>query len=351
MDICNVGLIGLGGFARVISASLKESKKVRITAGADIDVHKIEAFKKETGIEKTYTNTVELLSDQEIDLVIIATLPADHYDLGKLSLSAGKHVFFEKPGALSPKSMSELITLTETNNLKSSLDFVMRRNPIYFILKRLCEKDLFGMPERAFLENYAHDDSLPPDHWFWDYGKSGGIWVEHGVHFFDLTNWLLGFPEKAEGQKIPRDNSNLIDRVLGTAYHQNNVAVSYYHGFTKPEVFEHTYFSLVFEKAYANAIGWIPIALKIDAMVNQEVEKYMMEKLLMEARAYLPGVGVTLETMILNKLGATRLFRGKGKEYSATARVQFTYRLTKDRWEVYRACVRKGIEDLASYQW
>ena len=91
--------------------------------------------------------------------------------MGKLSLSAGKHVFFEKPGALSPKSMSELITLTETNNLKSSLDFVMRRNPIYFILKRLCEKDLFGMPERAFLENYAHDDSLPPDHWFWDYGK------------------------------------------------------------------------------------------------------------------------------------------------------------------------------------
>jgi predicted dehydrogenase len=31
----------------------------------------------------------------------------------------------------------------------------------------------------------AGDEGLAPDHWFWDPSKSGGIWIEHGVHFFE----------------------------------------------------------------------------------------------------------------------------------------------------------------------
>ena len=43
-----------------------------------------------------------------------------------------------------------------------------------------------------------------------------------------------------------------------------------------------------------------------------------------------------------------KTFKGRGKSYGATARAEFTYRLSCDRWEVYRACVRQGIEDLAA---
>ncbi|HHV19780.1 MAG TPA: Gfo/Idh/MocA family oxidoreductase [Thermoanaerobacterales bacterium] len=347
METCNVGIIGLGGFARLISTAIKESEKVRIIAGADTDAGRIEKFKEETGIEKAHYNAAELLPDPEIDIVIIAAPPAYHYDLGRLSLSSGKHVFFEKPGALAPEDMLKLIKLTETNKVKASIDFVMRRNPLYFILKELCNKNIFGLPERAYLENYAHDDSLPPEHWFWDYEKSGGIWLEHGVHFFDLANWLLGLPKGAYGKKIPRDNTGIIDRVLGTAYHDNNAVVSYYHGFTKPEAFENTSFSLIFERAYVKADGWIPIKLTVDAMINPEVEKYMMKDLLMKARSYLPDIDITLETKLKNSWDGARTFMGRGKEYRATARVMFTYQLSKDRWEVYRACVRQGIEDLA----
>lgn len=347
MHICNVGIIGLGGFAELIADAIKDSKQVRIIAGADTDAHRIEKFKEETGIKKAYYNAVELLPDSQIDIVVISTPPAYHYDIGRLALSSGKHVLFEKPGALMPEDMSKLIDLSVGNKVKASIDFVMRRNPLYFILKELCNLNIFGLPERALLENYAHDDSLPPEHWFWDYKKSGGIWVEHGVHFFDLTNWLFGLPEKAHGEMIPRDNTGLIDRVVGTAYHSNNAVVSYYHGFTKPEAFENTHFSLIFERAYAQAEGWIPIKLTIDALVNPEIEKYMMESLLVKARSYLPEIDVTLETRLLNNWDGAKTFMGRGKEYKAAARVRFTYRLNKDRWKVYRACVWQGIEDLA----
>src|SRR5690606_12788809 len=109
----------------------------------------------------------------------------------------------------------------------------------------------------------------------WDYEKSGGICVEHGVHFFDLVNWLLGMPKRGNGDKIPRGNG-LIDRVLGTAYHDKGAVISYYHGFTKPDAFENTLFSFVCERSYANIEGWIPISLSIDAMVTAEIEKLLM---------------------------------------------------------------------------
>lgn len=348
MKNCNAAIVGLGGFAKLISAAIKESRKVRLIAGCDINLERLEIFKEETGIEKVYDNIEKLLPDSDIDLVIVATLPSNHYDIGQLALKSGKHVFFEKPGALTPHLITKLIELSESNNLKTSIDFVMRKNPLYFILKEIHDLNIFGLLERAALENYAHDDSLPPEHWFWDYEKSGGIWIEHGVHFFDIANWLMGIPKKAYGEKIPRETSGIIDRVLGTAYHNNGAVISYYHGFTKPEAFEKTSFSFVFEKAYAKTEGWIPIKLTIDAMVTPDIEKFLMEDLLIKARSYLPSVDLILETELLNNWSQEKTFMGRGKKYRATAITKFTYKLTKDRWEVYKACVRQGIEDLAA---
>jgi len=348
MTNCNAAIIGLGGFGRIISAAIKESKRIRLVAGCDINAEKLKEFKNQTGIEKVYDSAEKLLADPEIDLVIIATLPARHYELGTLALKTGKHVFLEKPGALAPHQMQKLIELAESRNLKASIDFVMRRNPLYFILKEICSLNVFGPLERAVLENYAHDDSLPPEHWFWNYEKSGGIWVEHGVHFFDLLNWLMGMPKHAHGQKIPRAPAAMVDRVLGAAFHDNGAIVSYYHGFTKPEAFENTLFSFVFERAYINIEGWIPVKLTIDAMVTPEVEKILMGELLTGGRSFLPGIDISLETESFNNWNGERTFMGRGKKYQATGRTKFIYQLTKDRWEVYRACVRQGLEDLAA---
>lgn len=349
MKKCNAGIIGLGNFAHLILKSLENQNVISVTAAADLDKNRQEEIKRDFGIQKIYGDSHYILKDPGIDLVIIATPPYFHSKLGKEALLARKNVFFEKPGALVSEQMEELIDICKQYNLKASIDYVMRRNPLYFILKEICKNYFLGLPERAFLENYAHDDSLPQEHWFWNYNKSGGIWVEHGVHFFDLTNWLFETPLNVYSKNYVRKGSGIIDRVLGNAFHKDGVIVSYYHGFTKPEIFEKTYFSVVFEKAYVKAEGWIPIKLSIDAMVTPQLERYMMEELLNKARGYLPGVDVTLETEILKELPeGCQLIRGRGKEYKAQRRVKFIYRLDKDRWEVYSRCVCKGLLDLVS---
>lgn len=203
------------------------------------------------------------------------------------------------------------------------------------------------MLERADLENYAHDDHMPPQHWFWDYAKSGGIWVEHGVHFFDLVNWLIGPPQEVMAVNIKRAKENLTDRVLGFALHKDGAVVTYYHGFTKPEPFEKTTFYFTFERAYAEVYGWIPVRLVIDALTTIDAEEFMKGKVLEEARKFLPGIEVELTVDKIAEYGEKGNFSGRGKRFNASSRTRFEYAIKQDRWEVYRACVMRAIEDLA----
>ncbi|HHY93086.1 MAG TPA: hypothetical protein GX511_07065, partial [Firmicutes bacterium] len=191
------------------------------------------------------------------------------------------------------------------------------------------------------------DDQLDPTHWFWDPTKSGGIWVEHGVHFLDAVHWLLGPADWVWAAGFARPKEHLVERVAGTVGLESGCVVSYYHGFTKPEAFEDTVFALVWERAYGALHGWIPVRLTLDALVTPEVEAYLTHKALERARAYLPGVDVKLTAVQAEPLGEAATFRGRGKNYRATARLRLTYELSHDRWTVYRACVRQGLLDLA----
>jgi len=343
-----LGIIGLGWFATLIAKSLSEKQsRATVMAGCDVDPDKRKDFKNKFSIEKVYENADDLINDNDVDLVLIATPPFMHAVLGRKALFAGKHVFFEKPGALSPEEMGDLINIARTNGLKTSIDYVMRRNPLYLILKRLCDSGIFGILERAHLENYAHDDHMPSEHWFWDYSKSGGIWVEHGVHFFDIVNWLIGPPKEVRAFNLRRSGKNLIDRVIGFALHKDDVMVSYYHGFTKPETIEKTVFYFTFERAYAEIHGWIPTRLVIDALISPEDEEYLSGKLLNEAKKNLPNIGVNLSKQKVENFGpGGKEFVGKGKIFRATSRVKFEFSLVQDRWVVYRACVLQNTMDL-----
>ena len=60
---------------------------------------------------------------------------------------------------------------------------------------------MLGEVLHGSFENYASDENLPAEHWFWDRAKSGGIFVEHGVHFFDLFAGWLG-PGRVEAAQV-----------------------------------------------------------------------------------------------------------------------------------------------------
>ncbi|HHY04404.1 MAG TPA: Gfo/Idh/MocA family oxidoreductase [Thermoanaerobacterales bacterium] len=345
----NLGVIGLGWFSNLNAQTVIERKdfNLKISAACDIKKEKALAFGKKFNVKNIYQNPEDLIKDKDVDIVIIATPPYLHASIGKKALLEGKHVFFEKPGALRPEQIQELIDIAKQNKLKTTIDYVMRRNPLYFIIKRFCDEKIFGTLERAALENYAHDDHMPPHHWFWDYSKSGGIWVEHGVHFFDLVNWLIGPPDKVQAVNVRRKNHDLIDRITGLAIHNDDEIVNYYHGFTKPEPFEKTTFDFIFERAYAKVSGWIPEKLTIDCLVNSDIEAFVKGEVLRDSQNFLPEIDVLFSEKKIELYKGNTFFAAKGKEFHATSRTIFEFTLKQNRWDVYRTSVITAVRDLA----
>ena len=95
----NIGVIGVGVISRQYFEHFPQLPNLRLTAVADLDVQRASAVAAEQGVEARTVD--ELLADPGVDAVLNLTIPAAHADIALRALAAGKHVYGEKPLALS----------------------------------------------------------------------------------------------------------------------------------------------------------------------------------------------------------------------------------------------------------
>ncbi len=116
-SVLGVGLIGCGNFSRAYLSTLGSVfKNVRVVACSDLFLEKAEAAAKNWNIPKV-CDTETLINDPDVDIVLILTTPASHYELYMRALRAGKHVYCEKPMAPSIEEANEIVALAEAKGL------------------------------------------------------------------------------------------------------------------------------------------------------------------------------------------------------------------------------------------
>jgi predicted dehydrogenase len=118
------------------------------------------------------------------------------------------------------------------------------------------------------LANHANGLSLPASHWFWDQSKSGGIWIEHGVHFFDAFSWVSDALGEVLGSAAYARADGKIDRVEGL-FKYKDVAAHCYHAFDQSGQTEQTTVHLTFEHGYLTLSEWVPTELIVQTTVPQ----------------------------------------------------------------------------------
>ena len=112
----NIGIIGCGSISNQYMIGLNKYKKdIEVAACADIDKNKADQFSNENNI-KTLSVDEMILSD-EIDIVINLTPPLSHFEISYKSLKNGKHVFSEKPIALTIDEGKKLFSTMKENNV------------------------------------------------------------------------------------------------------------------------------------------------------------------------------------------------------------------------------------------
>ena len=321
----NLGIIGFGGFGNFILNALRDSDLYRVTAIAD-SFKKAEEVPSGISFSKDWKS---LLEDDTIEAVLISTPPDTHAELAIAFLKAGKHVMCEKPLAISAASAMEIKKTADEFGRVVMVDFMQRFNPILKVLRNLYMRNFFGDFERYWIENYAQDESLPPNHWFWDINRSGGILLEHAVHFIDLVHWF-GPTETADisGWSNSR-NPGQTDQVAAMIHYKNGLMASHYHSFTRPNVFERTRMRFVFTTAQFDIDGWIPQSGHFTLLGN--------ENLLAELEK-LPNLDINRkEPITANKV--------RGKTYSATHLVEGSFHASESKKEWYAMAIQKIFED------
>jgi len=346
MNKHNLGIIGYGGFGQFLYSTLKEHEFINICAIADI-------IPPQTKLKSVtfFNDWKELLSKPEIEIVSIATPPVSHAEIACAALGSGKHVLIEKPLATTLSDAKKIIQAQEKSGKVAMVDFMLRFNPLVETIQKLSQIGCFGELRRVVIENYAQDEQLPPDHWFWDKSISGGILVEHGVHFFDLVNFLTSStPKDIEGFSHRR-NQNLEDRFLVSIIYENGLMATYYHSFTRPGFFENTNIRLIWDLAEIELEGWIPLSGNITTLCNAKSE---------EVLGQFPNLSISKKTPIKDIHDTSRpegwasrkdlsrpadMIYSSGKEYLVDTLISGSFGLNLEKFDVYSNSVRALMTD------
>jgi predicted dehydrogenase len=257
-----LGVVGAGRFAHFIADSVGDLPDVTIRAVADPRRDVAAALANAHGARHV-SGWTELLDHDDVDVVVVATPPADHAAIALRCLEAGRHVFCEKPLALDPDTAWQVERAVRQTGRVLVVDHVLRYNPILSALRRL-DGTLLGPLQRFCLENDASDEDLDDQHWFWDQQRSGGIFVEHGVHFFDAAAMLFGHPATSVQAVAARRPGGTVDMVSANALHGPERLATHTHSFTHAHRCERQLMRLDYGSAEVRVEGWIPVRCAID---------------------------------------------------------------------------------------
>jgi predicted dehydrogenase len=275
-DVHQIGLVGCGAFGSFAARAVGDVTAARLVAVADTDPELARRLAEQLPGARPAPNLDSLVSDHAVDVVVVATPPWTHADLAVAALEAGCHVLVEKPLAIDVAGCRRVADAALANDRVIAVDHLLRFAPLVLALDRLRRVESGGTPvlgaiRRFSFENDAADDGVPAPHWFWDTTRSGGIFVEHGVHFFDLACWLVGSEVdsiQAIAARVGHDDRT--DTVCATATFESPATATWYHSFSHPRRCERQRWRLDLGTGGCRLDGWIPLELRLDAWTDAD---------------------------------------------------------------------------------
>lgn len=189
MSDVRIGLVGAGRIARVHANAYASVSRGGIVAVTD----PIEAAAQSLSADYGYRVVASfdaMLADPEIDAVLLATPNALHPEQTIAALRAGKHVFCQKPIALTLEE-ADLVVAESAKHPKQVLQFgfMLRFTPP---LPQLQRRITAGELGELIAGQGAVFGWEPSADWFYDPKKGGGVILDTLVHFGDLVLWLFG---------------------------------------------------------------------------------------------------------------------------------------------------------------
>jgi predicted dehydrogenase len=195
--------------------------RVRVKTVASRTTERAQRVAESVGASFT-TDLDSVLADPEVDLIDICLPTPLHRAIAERSLSESKHVFLEKPIALTLEDADAIVQAAEASDRQLMVGLVLRFFPEYVEIERRVRSGELGRPLAAS----AYRLSPPADwaDWYADPSQSGGPPVDLMVHDFDQMNVLLGPPRSVYARGIYLGEPSYPNQVLALVEHEGGKA-------------------------------------------------------------------------------------------------------------------------------
>ena len=191
-----VGLIGMGWWGGTLLRVLADSPDIRIVVATDLDASKASlAAERNARFVATFD---EVLSDPEVEGVILCTPQQFHADQIVSAATRGKHVFCEKPLCLTRADAERAVAVCRAHNRVLGVGHERRfEPPIIELMERIQAGELGTIVQVE--ANFSQDKflALPPGNWRISASNPVGPVTATGVHLLDLSTAILGSAERA----------------------------------------------------------------------------------------------------------------------------------------------------------
>lgn len=181
MKKIKTAIIGYGGMGSWHAAKIMKMEKFELSGVWDIKPDRLKAA-REAGI-RTYSSLDEVLSDEDIELVVIATWNDVHKPIAIAAMEAGKNVISEKPVTVCLSDLDDMIESAEKTGKLFTVHQNRRWDNDYLTMKNLVDKNTLGKVFR--IESRVQGSRGIPGDWRREKGHGGGMVFDWGVHLLD----------------------------------------------------------------------------------------------------------------------------------------------------------------------
>ena len=202
MDDVRLAVVGAGRAGTLHATNLDQYvKHATVAAIVDSDLAAAERVAQHLDSPSVFGSLEQALQNEALDAVVLTTPTMTHRDLAVTAAGAGKHVFCEKPMALSLRQCREMMYATEKAGVVLQIGFMRRFQPEFVEAKRRIVAGDIGTP--MVIKSLTRGPGLPP-RWAWDIKASNGMLAEVNSHDFDCVRWLAG----AEIERVFAETAN-----------------------------------------------------------------------------------------------------------------------------------------------
>lgn len=194
-----IGMIGLGMRSFLARYWHQPDGRSVITGAADLRPEALEKFRQEFGTDNDTDNMQlttdyrELLANPEIDAVAITSPDYCHEEQAIEALKAGKHVFCEKPLAITTEGCDRILEAWKESGKKLMIGFNMRYMNMFRTMKAIVESGTIGEIKAVWVRHFVgYGGDFYYHDWHAERIKSTSLLLQKGSHDIDIIHWITG---------------------------------------------------------------------------------------------------------------------------------------------------------------